>query len=66
MKAKKISLPVEWTDVVVEQVPVFSASALEVLAAARFVNFMQKGTNRVTRSAANGPRRMVQVLSKIS
>jgi hypothetical protein len=66
MKAKKTLLPVEWTDVVIEEVPIVSAMPLEVLAVQRFVRFMQKSPSRVTRSAGNGPRRMVQVLSEIS
>ena len=68
MKAKKRALPVEWTDVVIEDLPVVSArGALEAFAVKRQVHFMQRGNhNRVTRSAANGPRRMVQVLAQIS
>ncbi|HEX4265539.1 MAG TPA: hypothetical protein VH597_14480 [Verrucomicrobiae bacterium] len=66
MKAKKTLLPVEWTDVVIEEVPVVSATPLEVLAVRRFVRFVQKNPSRATRSAANPPGRMVQVLSEIS
>jgi hypothetical protein len=66
MKAKRTLLPVEWIDVVIEAVPIVSATPLEVLAAQRFARFMQKAPSRVTRSAANPPRRMVQVLSEVS
>ncbi|HWD93172.1 MAG TPA: hypothetical protein VG938_12580 [Verrucomicrobiae bacterium] len=66
MKAKKTLLPVEWTDVVIEEVPVISPTALDVLAVQRFLRFVRNRPSRVTRSAANGPRRMVQVLSSVS
>jgi hypothetical protein len=68
VKAKKRMLPVEWTDVVIEDLPVVPApTALEALALKRLVHFMQRGNhNHATRSAANGPRRMVQVLEQIS
>jgi hypothetical protein len=66
MKAKRTLLPVEWTDVAIEALPIFSATPLEVLAVRRFARFMQKRPSRVTRSAANHPRRTVQVLSEVS
>ena len=59
-------LPVEWTDVVIEDVPIGSAAAVECLAIGRFAGFVQKRGSRVTRSAANGPRRMMQAYSHIS
>jgi hypothetical protein len=68
MKAKRRVVPVQWTDMTIEDLPVVSApSPLETLALKRLVRFMQRGNhNRVTRSAASGPRRMVQVLAQIS
>ena len=38
-ETKKTLLPVQWTDVAVEDVPIVSATALEILAVDRFVQF---------------------------
>jgi hypothetical protein len=66
VKAKKRLMRVEWTDVFSEQVPVVSATPLEMLAAKRFVEFMQRGArSRATRSATNKPQRNAKVFTQV-
>lgn len=67
VNAKQRVLPIEWTDVLIENVPVVSATPLETLTARRFAQFMRRGNyNHATRSAAKQPRHMVQVLAQVS
>jgi hypothetical protein len=65
MKTKTL-LAVEWTDVAIENVPIVSATGLEVLAAKRFLHFVERSNhNRATRLMANAPQRMAQVFAEI-
>jgi hypothetical protein len=63
MKTKKTLLPVEWTEAVIEDVPVTFASPLEVLAIRRLISFVRRSQDRATRPAANGC--AVQVFAQI-
>jgi hypothetical protein len=66
MKAKRTLLPVEWTDVVIENVPIMTAARLEAMAAGRLLHFVERGNHHhATRSPAKAPRHMVQVFGEI-
>ena len=67
MNAKKKSLAVEWTHALVEDVPVVSATGLELLAVDRFICFVrQRDPNHAKYSPANNQKRPARVLAQFS
>lgn len=59
MKTKRVRLPVEWTDVVIRQVGIMVTGTKPVVAPVVAAG----NYHRATRSAARGPRRMIQIFA---
>jgi len=67
VNAKETSLAVQWADALVEDVPVVSATGLEVLAVDRFIRFMRpRNPNHARYSPANNQLRPARALAQLS
>ena len=63
MKKKRVLVPVQWTDVVMERVPITGAALTAAAAlSAESASLWRGNYTRATRFASGTPRRMSQVL----
>jgi hypothetical protein len=64
---KETSLAVQWADALVEDVPVVSATGLELLAVDRFLRFMRpRNPNHARYFSANNQKRPARALAQFS
>jgi hypothetical protein len=67
VRKKRVRVKIEWTDVAIEPMPIaVNGSRPFALLAFRGAKTGRGNYNRATRSGANVPRRMVQILTEAS